>query len=202
MALPVRIMDYGRPDERDSLPRGWVIAFTGVMLLMGVALLWLSRPPLSRASEQANRHKCASNLRQIAGALLIYANDFGGAYPLEIDALMRWDTIRHLPDHAVWCCPSSNGEASRARNVDDLLKDLADPKHMSYRYYGGGLTTASPKEAVLAIEYLSNHDGDGGNILFADGHVDFYQKADYRKLLAELESGHNPPRPGYAPRPW
>jgi hypothetical protein len=33
------------------------------------------------------------------------------------------------------------------------------------------------------------------NVLFGDYHVDFIQTAEAIKLLAELNAGHNPPRP-------
>jgi prepilin-type processing-associated H-X9-DG protein len=44
-------------------------------------------------------------------------------------------------------------------------------------------------------EYRNNHDGDGFNLLFADGHVEFYGRRDANRLADELQAGHNPPRP-------
>ncbi|HEX8911631.1 MAG TPA: type II secretion system protein [Humisphaera sp.] len=70
------------PSPSARRPRG---AFTLVELLVviGIVALLMSLllPTLGRAKEQANRMKCASNLRQIATGALIYANEHGGKFP-------------------------------------------------------------------------------------------------------------------------
>jgi prepilin-type processing-associated H-X9-DG protein len=56
------------------------------------------------------------------------------------------------------------------------------------------MTYRAPPEAVLAYEPLANH-GNGGNVLYADGRVAWEDAARLTKLIAELNAGHNPPRP-------
>jgi prepilin-type processing-associated H-X9-DG protein len=54
-----------------------------VLVVIGLIALLIAGflPSLCRSRETANRVKCASNLRQIGQAILLYGNDNRGAYP-------------------------------------------------------------------------------------------------------------------------
>src|SRR4051794_3648984 len=54
-----------------------------LLVVIGIIALLISilLPSLNRAREQANRIKCASNLKQIGLSIQIYANENKGAFP-------------------------------------------------------------------------------------------------------------------------
>ena len=138
-----------------------VASLAGVLLLGSVFL-----PTLCRAREPANRVKCASNLKQIGQAMLLYANEHGNAYPDSFVTLLRTEDL--VPE--VLCCPSSNAE--KAKSIESLTTQPSE-QNCSYLYYGDGVRSDAPADAVVAIDRLDDHDNDGANALFADGHVEF-----------------------------
>jgi prepilin-type N-terminal cleavage/methylation domain-containing protein/prepilin-type processing-associated H-X9-DG protein len=223
-----------------------------LLVVIGIIALLISilLPSLNRARETANRVKCASNLKQIGSALLLYSNENRNAYPrgfaTTADAvnltnqgsmdgnfftnvgvspvgtnnvpaalflLLRTQDI----SAEVFTCPSSNAEkdnfgggtntALNRSNFSDIGKNL------SYSYANAYPTATaisagyklnnslSPEFAIAAdmspgildgddnikavtttssqaqqkFANSNNHDGDGQNVLFGDGHVEFVQ---------------------------
>jgi len=186
---PVTQIEYAGPGI-DMRPRvRWLgpALLTVALLVVGVLFILSTLPEYG----QSPRVRCANNLRQIGLACLMYANDHANQYPDNLSVVLRDEDI--TPE--VFVCPSSNDTPARGPTKQALAANLTAGGHLSYIYVGKGLTSAAPADAVLAYEPLANHRGEGMEVLYADGHVEFQSSLTARNIIAELQSGHNPPRP-------
>ena len=137
-------------------------------------------PSLARARAMANRVKCANNLRQIGIAEMMYSSANQGHFAPDIATLMSTQSL----SNNVLLCPSA--DSSLEMNIGGVM--------CTYIYVGGGLTNSAPSNAVIAYEPLEAHGGDGMNVMYADGHVNFESKRSAQQIKAALEAGQNPPR--------
>lgn len=71
---------------RSAPPRRWWSGFTLIELLVVIAIIAILAailfPVFARAREQARKASCASNLKQLANACLMYASDYDQRYPM------------------------------------------------------------------------------------------------------------------------
>jgi hypothetical protein len=185
--------------RHDPRLRGRKLAKAGLILgCVGIATSVLQVailvPALARGREMANRVHCASNMRQIGQALLLYANDMKGPYPPSLPVLLTTQDIRA----ADFCCPSTTDTPAPGTSPQAQAASMSAGggagKHLSYVYVASGLTSSAGPDTVLMYEPLANHANDGINVLFGDGVVHFVPRADAEKLIAELNAGQNPPR--------
>jgi prepilin-type N-terminal cleavage/methylation domain-containing protein/prepilin-type processing-associated H-X9-DG protein len=240
-----------------------------LLVVIGIIALLISilLPSLNRAREQANRIKCASNLRQIGQSIQIYANENKGAFPRTYFDAAGADTVISLDNNGfdadasfppaagapianntpasfflilkggditseLFVCPSSQGErgyqgvdingtgtapggggrsnwptgdaassfatnlsysytcpfptaTARARGFKlnyTLASDFAIASDMNPGTTGGTAPNADNVEVQSDANRQSivnansnNHAGDGQNVLYADGHVDWSQ---------------------------
>lgn len=184
---PPTPLHYQTPLRRR--PTQWVIL--GLLFaVICITLWWLIVPRTNVDRPETNRVRCQSNLRLLGQAILMYANDNCGRYPDHIEKLLVEEII---PD--VFVCPSSNDTPAVVRPTTQATgANLISGGHLSYIYVGSTFTTSVSDNAIVAYEPLSNHGGDGSNVLFGDGHAEFFQPPMMTKLLAELSAGQNPPR--------
>ncbi len=179
---------------KQSRSKGHVLVWVIGIIVGGGMLISVLLPSLCRSRETANRVKCASNLRQLGQAIALYAQDNGGQFPPSLADLLAHQLASQgdlSPD--VMLCPSSNDERSSATNTSEIIADLraaetnaSGHKHcLSYVYVGQSLNAKTATDtAVVAYEPMENHDGDGTNVLFGDGHVEFVQKKGWPAVAA------------------
>lgn len=152
---------------------------------------WLIQSPekLATRSRLAHRIMCASNLRQIGQAMLLYMNENIGKAPQSFEPLLLTQDITS----EVFTCPASDDERAEGETPEAQAARLRTGRHCSYVYYGAGMTASLAPDAVIATEYFTNHGGDGVNILFGDGHVEFFDASAAAKLLRNRLHGSSTP---------
>jgi prepilin-type processing-associated H-X9-DG protein len=172
---------------RRQNPMQFILIFcvTVGVLFLGVLLIL----PMLGKHAQAPRIKCASNLKNIALAIQIYANSHDGRFPATFEELLV--TTDLTPN--IFVCPESNDDPASGVTAAVQASHLRDGHHLSYVYVGSGLTMSVPNAAtvVLAYEPLTNHHGDGINVLFADGHVE-WMTANWAKALIAAHPATQP----------
>jgi prepilin-type N-terminal cleavage/methylation domain-containing protein/prepilin-type processing-associated H-X9-DG protein len=224
-----------------------------LLVVIGIIALLISilLPSLNRARETANRVKCASNLRQIGQAILLYTNDNKGPYPRTIYVTnsapsdqnnggfagstdpFSSSAVAYVQNNVPSClflllrteditapvftCPSANatpdtygGGSNTALNQVDFTSISGN---LSYSYanpypdinalgsgfkmvvgldptfavaadINPGTVSSTGLDNVLAVTTSSsgtqlrlgnsnNHNKDGQNVLYGDGHVEF-----------------------------
>ena len=170
---------------------GLVLGCISILASLVVVPLQISilLPALNRAREQANRVKCASNMRQLAMSLQMYASKNGGQFPDTLEDVLQADPSL---SPSVFVCPSDNKNPSPGTSPQAIAADIASGQHDSYIYVGKGLTTSEPGDTVLLYEPLRDHNNQGMNVLYADGHVAFIRSAQAQPILAQQAAGTRP----------
>ncbi len=158
---------------------------TGDLAMVGVGqqalLASIMLPSLNRSRETANRVKCASNMRQIGQATLLYCNENRQRMPGDQGILLKTQDL----GVEVFLCPSSMNDIpaeARGGNVDKMAAWVNE--NSSYVWLApAGISANINPETVILHEQFDNHDGDGMNLLFGDGHVEFMRMEQAEKLI-------------------
>ncbi len=139
----------------------------GMSLIMLPMLLAILLPSLSRARELSKRLVCGANMKGTGTAMMIYANGYAGQVP----------TFEILIEHGEMVAEQLNCPSS-----DAAIGDL----HACYELIPNASILRSRSDVVWMYEPPDNHGGEGSNILFTDGHVEFIRGEDeVEALIAE-----------------
>ncbi len=138
---------------------------TGVTSIIPTLLLVsILLPSLSRARELSKRAVCSTNLRGIGQAMYMYAKgEPDGAFPDDVGKLVA----AGLTTARQFNCPS-------------------DVSGMGSYYYVPGYGTNSSPDQIILYEGPAIHGGEGGNILYQDGHVSFLKQLKFDQEIGAI----------------
>ena len=182
-------LDY----ERITTPRGPSLGRLVLWLFVGIfvigTVVFALLPSLPHGYPTPPRRRCANNLRQIGLAIMLYSDQNKGQYPGKVGSLILTQGL----GAEVFVCPASSDAVQKARPVQQAAT-LLSGTHCSYVYVGAGVTSSANSDTVVAFELSDNHGtGQGGNVLYADAHVEWQRFDTLVQLVPELEAGRNPP---------
>ena len=185
------VIEYATPRGHDPAMRRLVKVWTaiGVAVLLVLGFLIIA-PAFETSPRGSSRVKCASNLRQIGQGIMLYAWDHQGRWPDTLDELI---VKADLPPY-VFVCPSSYATAAPGATSEEQARNLYNGGHLSFVYLGKGLRDPVDADRVIAYEVPGHHETPGMNVLFGDGHVEWFNEPMAKQILADLAAGWNPPK--------
>jgi prepilin-type processing-associated H-X9-DG protein len=156
------------------------IVVSGVSLILILPMmLGIMMPALARVRMIAQRQVCATNMASLGKAMLIYASDYNDMFPLP----SKWCDL--LIEHAdasesIFCCKGAcEGPCNYAmnKNIEGLGANAPPDMVLLFETSPGWNQCGGPD--ILSTD---NHRGEGCNILFNDGHVEFVKIKDINNL--------------------
>ena len=161
-----------QPSKRNKWLLGLLIGCGTFMfiVMIGGILAAMLLPALSRAKGQARKTVCLSNLSQIGVSLHMYAQENGEHFPENLSQLYP----DYVSDPKVFWC--------RCDPDDRSPQDIKTPEDAMISYtYVPSLNTSEDSDTPVVFEHLQNHENEGGNVLFIDGHVEWKEVEEFEK---------------------
>lgn len=187
--------------------------FTLIELLVVIAIIAILAailfPVFAKAREKARQSSCLSNLKQIATAVLSYAQDYDERMPLSCGYTTPavvlagpewpnywWQQVEpYMKNLQILACPSSSAKYVYSGGASDTRYVI----NYGYNYYAGGQalgTCAYPTETGVNLDGVNNYwrlasatenvyawankiHNDGFNVNFVDGHAKWLNGAPF-----------------------
>ena len=134
-----------------------------------VSAFLVLRHVADQRKEQSRRTHCASCLRSLSMACIVYSMDFEGKYPT------NWSSVAEHYAHAgkLFDCKSKPGiPHDSIEGVDEWSDFILVP----------GITTNDSPDTILAYEPLSNHRGTGANVVDREGNPRWVSPVEFKQL--------------------
>ena len=177
---PPVLHPHAQPRAVQLTRRVLLAILTALPLLVGI-FLYVN----GRAGDRAQRVTCGSHLRWIGQSIILYRQDHG-VWPQHFEQVMIAAEI----DSQCFVCPSSKLKKATGPTIEMIAAKLSNPEHCSYDYHPPPPDAGDvDAETVIATERPGSHHGQGMNVLFADGHVEWLAQPLAQRLLSELQAG-------------
>ncbi|MHC4914509.1 MAG: hypothetical protein ACYTGB_03375 [Planctomycetota bacterium] len=162
------------PGDPPRRKRHLTLAEAMVILLLLFLLGGLATPPLQfRSRAPARRAYCKSNVRQLALACMIYAEDNNGAFPQKLAQLYP----TYIDNAKVFSCPSCPS------TYRDFQSGAVTAASSSYVLVPGMRDDMRAQFILIHEKATANHGGDGGNVGFVDGHVEWHRTGAFEQNI-------------------
>lgn len=142
----------------------WMLAGSFVLGL----IIFLVTVAVNGARTRAQCVSCSSHLKQIVLFMKMYACDHQETYPSTFDDMVGTNYLR-LGDKAVLICPATGHAAGSLTNIH----------HWTDYVYVTGLTEGEPGNGVVAFCLPEHHKGEGANVAFIGGQVQWFSCWSY-----------------------
>ena len=194
-SFPLVLLTLGQPASRYPTDDHLWIPLKTDGEKWGIDIATTQKIALAKSQEQSFRANCLNNLKQIGLAILMYAQDHQDILPDDLRVLFP----KYIGSGRVLKCLGD-------KKVPEIQRvDSNTP--ISYTYVKGlSLKNSRPAppappgnpsdaktsqdgylfKTILAYDASpENHEGEGRNVLFVDGHVEWMPEERFQKLLKE-----------------
>ncbi len=197
---------HNAPFARGPAPSGFTLVELLVVIAIIALLAAILLPTVGKALSRARTAACSSNLRQIGMASRQYAMDHNDRLPD-----VTWDTqyrqfsllSPYLGEADIFQCPAARTGDSGATWPEVYCTGSAPTNRCTdYKLADEGAIIATPINSfalpawvVLAVDIdwsARQRHGEGQNLVFLDGHVEWKKEEDYRGAGAEDPNGNSP----------
>jgi prepilin-type processing-associated H-X9-DG protein len=169
-AIICGILGLMRISKKRGYLKGYWLAILGIIM----SIYGFSLPILASDIHFAKQIACRSNLSLLGKAMMRYTNDCNAVYP-PADKWCDLLSEKFVGNKKLFRCPCSKAKikmSSYAFNINAAGKKVFEiPPDMVLIFEAStsGWNMVGGKELLTT----KNHYGDGCNVLFVDGHVEF-----------------------------